>query len=121
MNRGAILLPQLKRLRVNVGVALAGRRTESLVLDAAAFPSLRMKGCAQQTDTPVALDEDRLAWLALTLTPGLGPRRILEAMRRLDAPWQIFSLELMALEGLRFPAAAAQYIFDGKARAGAEQ
>ena len=80
-----------------------------------------MKGCAQQTAAPVALDEDRLAWLALTLTPGLGPRRILEAMRRLDAPWQIFSMELTALEGLRFPATAAQYIFDGKARAGAEQ
>ena len=90
-------------------VALAGRWLGSRALDGAAVPSLTMKGCAQQTAVPVALDEGRLAWLALTLTPGLGPRRILEAMRRLDAPWQIFSLELTALEGLRFPAAAAQY------------
>ena len=27
------------------------------------------------------LDEERLAWLALTLTPGLGPKRILDAMQ----------------------------------------
>jgi DNA processing protein len=74
------------------------------------------------TDRPgVSLDEDRLAWLALTLAPGLGPRRILEAMRQLDAPSQIFALPLTAIEGLKFPAAVAQYIFDGKARVAAEQ
>ena len=68
-----------------------------------------------------ALDEDRLGWLALILAPGLGPRRILEAMRQLDAPGQIFSLSLTAIEGLRFPAEAAQFLFDGKARAAAEK
>ncbi len=26
------------------------------------------------------LDEDRLAWLALALAPGLGPKRILDAV-----------------------------------------
>jgi len=66
------------------------------------------------------LDEDRLAWLALALSPGLGPKRILDAMMQLDAPGQIFTLPLTALEGLRFPAEAAQFIFDGKARAAAE-
>jgi DNA processing protein len=74
-----------------------------------------------QSETVTALDEDRLAWLGLTLTPGLGPRRILEAMRHLETPCQLFSLPLTALEGLRFPAGAAQYIFEGKARAAAEQ
>jgi DNA processing protein len=69
----------------------------------------------------VALDEDRLAWLALTLAPGLGPRRIVEAMRRLDTPSELFELPLTAIEALRFPAEAAQFIFDGKARAQAEQ
>jgi DNA processing protein len=59
--------------------------------------------------------------MALTLTPGLGPRRILEAMRQVEAVNEIFSLPLTAIEGLKFPAAAAQYIFEGKARAGAEQ
>jgi len=68
-----------------------------------------------------ALDEDRLAWLALALSPGLGPKRILDAVRGLKSPAQIFTLPLTALEGLRFPAEAAQFIFDGKARSAAEQ
>jgi DNA processing protein len=67
------------------------------------------------------LEEDRLAWLALALTPGLGPKRILDAMRELEAPSLIFALSLTALEGLRFPSAAAQFIFDGKARKAAEE
>jgi DNA processing protein len=65
-------------------------------------------------------DEDRLAWLALVLTPGLGPRRILEAMQELDAPSQVLSLSLTDLEGLKFPSGAAQFIFDGKAHKAAE-
>jgi DNA processing protein len=77
----------------------------------------------EEVGAPAAarLDEDRLAWLALVLTPGLGPRRILDAMKNLDAPRQIFTLALTALEGLRFPADAAQFIFDGKARKAAEE
>ena len=67
------------------------------------------------------LDEDRLAWLALVLAPGLGPKRILDAAKQLQAPSQIFELPLTALEGLRFPAEAAQFIFDGKARQAAEE
>lgn len=66
-------------------------------------------------------DEDKLAWLALVLAPGLGPRRILDAMKEVDAPSRIFSLTLTELEGLRLPAAAAQFIFDGKARKAAEE
>ena len=69
---------------------------------------------------PVSLDEDRLAWLALVLSPGLGPKRIVDAVAQLDAASQIFSLPLTGLEALRFPAQAAQFIFDGKARAAAE-
>jgi DNA processing protein len=68
-----------------------------------------------------ALDEDRLAWLALVLAPGLGPKRILDAAKNLDTPSQIFTLPLTALEGLRFPAEASQFIFDGKARRAAEE
>jgi DNA processing protein len=81
----------------------------------------------QDTARPVAppsdprLDEDRLAWLALALAPGLGPKRIVDAMRELDAPSLIFTLPLTALEALRFPAPAAQFIFDGKARQAAEE
>jgi DNA processing protein len=67
------------------------------------------------------LDEDRLAWLALTLSPGLGPKRIVDAMARLEAASEIFALPLTGLEALRFPAHSAQFIFDGKARAVAEK
>lgn len=71
--------------------------------------------------TPPARDEQtRLAWLALALSPGLGPKRILDAMQELDSPEEILCLPLTALEGLKFPAEAAQFIFDGKARAAAE-
>jgi DNA processing protein len=72
---------------------------------------------------PIAsqLDEDRLAWLALVLSPGLGPKRILDAAKRLRAPSAIFTLSLTELEGLRFPAEAAQFIYDGKAREAAEE
>ncbi|MGP8270177.1 MAG: DNA-processing protein DprA [Terracidiphilus sp.] len=67
------------------------------------------------------LDEERLAWLALALSPGLGPKRILDAMKTLKEPGRILSLGLTELEGLRFPAEAAQFIFDGKARRAAEE
>ena len=66
------------------------------------------------------LDEERLAWLALALSPGLGPKRILDAVKEMETASQIFTLPLTALEGLRFPAQAAQFIFDGKARQAAE-
>jgi DNA processing protein len=67
------------------------------------------------------LDEDRLAWLALTLTPGLGPRRILQAIAQLTTPAEVLELPLTGLEALHFPAHAAQFIFDGRARAAAGQ
>jgi len=72
------------------------------------------KGLAPQ------LDEDRLAWLALALAPNLGPKRIVDAVRGLGSASRIFTLPLTELEGLRFPAEAAQFIFDGKARRAAE-
>ncbi len=66
------------------------------------------------------VDEDQLAWLALALAPGLGPKRILDAVEQLGSAARMFELRLTDLEGLRFPAEAAQFIFDGKARAAAE-
>jgi DNA processing protein len=67
------------------------------------------------------LGEDRLAWLALALTPALGPKRIVDAMLQLGTPSLVFALGLTELEGLRFPAQSAQFIFDGKARRAAEE
>jgi DNA processing protein len=67
-------------------------------------------------DTSIQIDENRLAMLALTLTPNLGPKRIVDAIAQLKTPGQLFALTLTELEGLRLPADAAQFIFDGKAR-----
>ena len=77
------------------------------------------------SETQTNLDEGRLAWLAMALSPGLGPKRILDAMKLLGetredgAAARIFELTLTELEGLRLPAQSAQFIFDGKARAAA--
>jgi DNA processing protein len=74
-------------------------------------------------DTPnaPALTEDRIAWLALALTPQLGPRRILRAVERCGSPSKIVSLSLTELESLQFPAESVQFIFDGNARRAADQ
>jgi DNA processing protein len=67
------------------------------------------------------IDEDLLAWLAMVMSPGLGPKRILDARRELRSPSQLFELSLTDLEGLRFPAETSHFIFDGKARLAAEE
>jgi DNA processing protein len=72
----------------------------------------------QQANAPWS--EERLAWLALALTPGLGPRRILQVVEKLDTAGRIFRLALTELESLALPAQAAQFLFEGKARAEAE-
>jgi DNA processing protein len=65
--------------------------------------------------------ENRLAWLALTLTPGVGPKRILKAAQTLQNVSRLFCLSLTELESLNFPAPSAQFLFSGKARIDAEQ
>jgi len=82
-----------------------------------------MSSLPRNVETPAVplLDEERLAWLALSLAPGLGPKRILDAVKELEAASQVFALRLTELEGLKLPAQAAQFIFDGKARQAAEQ
>jgi DNA processing protein len=73
------------------------------------------------TTSSSSIDENKLALLAMALTPNLGPKRIADAMRQLACAAQLFALTLTELEGLRFPADAAQFIFDGKARRAAEE
>ncbi len=65
--------------------------------------------------------ENRLAWVALVLTPGLGPKRILKAAQALHDVSRLFQLSLTELESLNFPAPSAQFLFSGKARSEAEQ
>src|SRR6202453_2560333 len=70
---------------------------------------------------PQLASEGQLAWVALTLTPGLGPKRILKAAQALPDISHLFHLSLTELESLNFPAEAAQFLFTGKARTAAEQ
>jgi DNA processing protein len=63
----------------------------------------------------------RLAWLAMTLTPGLGPTRVARAMQMAGDAARIFEMSLTELESLRIPAKSAQFLADGRARAAAEK
>ncbi len=65
--------------------------------------------------------EGRLAWLALALTPGLGPTRVGRAVERAGEAERIFQMSLTELESLRIPAKSAQFVADGRARAEAEK
>lgn len=67
------------------------------------------------------IDEDGLAWLALTLAPGLGTKRVLDTVKQLNSPSEIFRISLTELEALRLPVGAAQFLFDGKGREVAEK
>lgn len=68
-----------------------------------------------------AADElSRLAWLALTLTPAMGPRRVQRAVERLGEARRLFGCSLTELEALGMPANSVQFVGDGRARAAAE-
>src|ERR1039457_4250386 len=66
----------------------------------------------------------RLGWLALALTPEMGPTRIARAMARLGAgsggAERVFEGSLTELEGVGLPARAAQFVFEGRAFEAAE-
>jgi DNA processing protein len=62
----------------------------------------------------------RLGWMALTLTPEMGPTRIGKAMARLGGAERIFEASLTELEGAGLPARAAQFVFEGHAFKAAE-
>jgi DNA processing protein len=67
----------------------------------------------------------RLGWMALALTPEMGATRIARAISRLSVPGcsggeRLFDASLTELEGAGMPSKAAQFVFDGRARAAAE-
>ena len=76
-------------------------------------------GSLQQSEA-VVREQARMAWMALTLTPGMGPTRIWKAMNRLGAAEQLLEASLTELEGTGMPAQSAQFVFEGKAKAAAE-
>jgi DNA processing protein len=66
------------------------------------------------------LEQDgRLAWLALALSPGMGPTRCARVVERLGAAERLFHRSLTELEATHMPAEAAHFVFDGRARAAA--
>lgn len=65
--------------------------------------------------------ETTLAWLAMAMTPGLGPRRIQRVVRGLGEAAELFRLPLTALEALQIPVVSARFIAEGKARKAAEE
>jgi DNA processing protein len=73
---------------------------------------------AEQHSVAVS-SEEQLGWLALALAPGMGPTRCGRAVQRLGEVARLFSASLTELEGTGMPAEAAQYCFDGRARAAA--
>ncbi|MBV8114588.1 MAG: DNA-protecting protein DprA [Silvibacterium sp.] len=68
-----------------------------------------------------ASTEDRVAWLALALTPQLGPRRILRAIENCGSASGILELGLTDLEALNFPVESTRFIADGNAVGAAHQ
>ena len=68
-----------------------------------------------------SVETARLTWLALALTPGLGPTRIARAVTIAGDAARIFEMSLTELESLRIPAKSAQFIADGRSRAAAEK
>jgi len=64
-------------------------------------------------------EEARLGWLALVLTPWMGPTRCGRAVQRLGAAERVFTASLTELEGVGMPAESAQFCFDGRARTAA--
>ncbi|MHB1701512.1 MAG: DNA-processing protein DprA [Acidobacteriaceae bacterium] len=67
-----------------------------------------------------ARERSMLVWLALTLTPGMGPTRIARAMGYLGDAERVFRASLTELEAAGMPAGSAQFVFDGRALVAAE-
>ena len=65
--------------------------------------------------------EERHAWVALALTPGIGPRRLLRAVERCGSAARVVHLPLTELESLEMPAQSAQFIASGEAGHAADQ
>jgi DNA processing protein len=80
-----------------------------------------VSGPAEFSEAQVPGHRERLAWLALTLTPGLGPTRIWRAVNASGSAERVLTLPLTELERLNLPAASAQSIYSGNSLAEAEK
>ena len=71
--------------------------------------------------TTASVSESTFAWLALTMTPQMGPTRIRRVVERLGDAKSVLRASLTELEACGLPASAAQYLALGSARQAAEQ
>lgn len=65
--------------------------------------------------------EERHAWVALAMTPGLGPRRIVRAVEECGSAARVLGRSLTELEAMQFPAQAAQFVGSGEAARAADE
>ena len=70
---------------------------------------------------PVVRPDAALSWLALALTPGLGPTRARKLAEHFGSAEKIFLASLTELEACGLHAAAAQAIATGKSAALAQE
>jgi DNA processing protein len=61
-------------------------------------------------------EEARLGWLALAMSPGMGPTRSKRTVQRMGGAERVLAASLTELESTGMPAEAAQFVFDGRAR-----
>jgi DNA processing protein len=83
--------------------------------------NMTIEAANESVPSAVPLESERLAWLALTMTDGLGPTRIWRAVHSTGSAESVLALALTQLEVLRLPAASAQSITSGRSRADAEK
>ena len=67
------------------------------------------------------VEQVRLGWMALALTPGMGALRIKRAMERLETGSRGYEASLTELESVGMPARSAQFVADGRALIVAEE
>ncbi len=67
-----------------------------------------------------ALEQAKLGWMALVLTPGMGAIRSMKTAERLGGAAGVFRASLTELEAVGMPAASAQFMADGRGLKAAE-
>jgi DNA processing protein len=78
----------------------------------------------REVDSRAALPpvtEERMAWLGLVLTPGLGPLRILRLIHKVGSARRVLDMPLTELEAMNLPATSAQFVNSGMARKAADE
>lgn len=70
---------------------------------------------------PQTVNETQFAWLALTMTPQMGPTRSRRLVERLGSAEAVFHASLTELEACGIPASAAQGLALGTSKQSAEQ